>query len=114
MKLVRCGPPGLETPGVQLENGDRIDVSGCTRDFDEAFFGSDGLTELQEWVRRHGSAAPRYSASARLGPPVTRPSKIVCIGLNFKDHAAESGMPLPAEPVIFFKSTTALLEIGRA
>jgi len=108
MKLVRCGPPGLESPGVQLEDGTLIDVSECTQDFNEAFFAADGLFELRRWVDRHASAAPRFDASTRLGSPLPRPSKIVCIGLNFRDHAAESGMPLPAEPVIFFKSTTAL------
>ena len=108
MKLVRCGPPGLESPGVQLEDGTRIDVSGCTREFDEPFFAGDGLYELEDWVQRRGASAPRIDASARLGPPLPRPSKIVCIGLNFRDHAAESGMPLPSEPVLFFKSTTAL------
>jgi 2-keto-4-pentenoate hydratase/2-oxohepta-3-ene-1,7-dioic acid hydratase in catechol pathway len=108
MKLVRCGPPGLETPGVQLADGTRIDVSGCAREFDEAFFAGDGLFELREWVARNAGSAPRFESSARIGSPLPRPSKIVCIGLNFRDHAAESGMPLPSEPVIFFKSTTAL------
>ena len=109
MKLVRCGPPGLERPGVQLDDGARVDASDCATDFDEAFFAGDGLFELEEWVRRHAASAPRFDASARIGPPFARPSKIVCIGLNFRDHAAESGMTLPAEPVIFFKSTTAIV-----
>ena len=114
MKLLRCGSPGLEVPGVQLEDGTRIDVSGCTPEFDEAFFGGDGLPALRAWLEQHATAAPRLDRSAPLGgPPIARPSKIVCIGLNFRDHAAESGMPLPAEPVIFFKSTTALVGPGR-
>lgn len=108
MKLLRCGPPGLETPCVELDDGTRIDVSACVRDFDEPFFAADGLFELRQWVVEHARRASRIPASTRVGPPVSRPSKIVCIGLNFRDHAAESGMPLPAEPVIFFKSTTAL------
>ena len=108
MKLLRCGSPGLEVPGVQLEDGTRIDVSGCTPEFDEAFFGGDGLSALRAWLEQHATAAPRLDPSAPLAAPVPRPSKIVCIGLNYRDHAAESGMPLPAEPVIFFKSTTAL------
>ena len=108
MKLVRCGPPGFEIPGVQLDDGTRLDVSACTRDFDEAFFAADGLSELRQWLERRATSAPRIEPSVRLGPPIPRPSKIVCIGLNFRDHAAESGMPLPEEPVIFFKSTTAL------
>ena len=108
MKLLRCGSPGLETTCVELADGARIDVSGCAADFDEAFFAADGLFELRQWVDEHASRAPRVDTSIRIGPPVTRPSKIVCIGLNFRDHAAESGMPLPTEPVIFFKSSTAL------
>ena len=108
MKLLRCGPPGLETPCVELGDGTRIDVSACVRDFDEAFFSADGLFELRRWVEGHGARASKVDPSTRIGPPITRPSKIVCIGLNFRDHAAESGMPLPGEPVIFFKSTTAL------
>ena len=108
MKLIRCGPAGLERPGVQLEDGLYVDVSACTREFDEPFFEADGLEKLREWLERHAGSAPRFETGERLGPPVARPSKIVCIGLNFRDHAAESGMPLPTEPVIFFKSTTAL------
>jgi 2,4-diketo-3-deoxy-L-fuconate hydrolase len=107
MKLVRCGPPGAEVPGVELADGARIDVSGFTREFDEAFFGGDGLRGLSRHVQGNGKLE-RLSPSARLGAPIARPSKIVCIGLNYRDHAAESGMALPAEPVIFFKSTTAV------
>lgn len=108
MKLIRSGDPGLETPGVLLDDGTRIDVSTVAQDFDERFFAGDGLFELQRWVTTEARRAPRLEPAGRLGPPVARPSKIVCIGLNFRDHAAESGLPLPAEPVIFFKSTTAL------
>lgn len=108
MRLLRFGPAGLETPGVELADGVRIDASSCVRDYDEAFFAGDGLFELSRWIGTHAARAPRVDPSIRLGPPITRPSKIVCIGLNFRDHAAESGMPLPAEPVLFFKATTAL------
>ena len=109
MKLLRSGPPGLETPGVELADGIRIDVSSCVREFDEAFFAADGIFELQRWVTDRAARAPRLDPGSRLGAPFARPSKIVCIGLNFKDHAAESGMPVPSEPVIFFKSTTAIV-----
>jgi 2,4-didehydro-3-deoxy-L-rhamnonate hydrolase len=108
MKLVRIGKPGREKPGVQLPNGDRIDASPCTPDFDESFFDGNGLHELQRWLDRDGPRQAAIDAAERLGPPVARPSKIVCIGLNFTDHAAESGMDPPAEPVVFFKSTTSL------
>jgi 2-keto-4-pentenoate hydratase/2-oxohepta-3-ene-1,7-dioic acid hydratase in catechol pathway len=108
MKLIRFGKPGSEKPGVLLNDGRRVDASGFGRDYDEAFFGGDGLTALVAWIQKHGATAPRVSSEARLGPCICRPSKIVCIGLNYRDHAAESGMELPKEPVIFFKSTTAL------
>jgi 2,4-diketo-3-deoxy-L-fuconate hydrolase len=106
MLLIRSGPPGLETPGVELADGTRLDVSELTDDFNEGFFENGGIAALEEWLRQ--AEPPRLDPSARLGPPVARPSKIVCIGLNFRDHAAESGLELPPEPVIFFKSTTAL------
>jgi 2,4-didehydro-3-deoxy-L-rhamnonate hydrolase len=109
MKLVRCGDPGRERPGVLLPDGMRIDASGCTSDYDEGFFGGGGLDRLRLWLAREGRSAPRFAASARLGPPIARPSKIVCVGLNFRDHAAESGMIAPAEPVLFFKATTSLI-----
>jgi len=108
MKLIRFGEAGKEKPGVQLENGIRLDVSGFGADYDEQFFASGGLQRLCTWLTEHASSVPRVADSVRLGPPVCRPSKIICIGLNFRDHAAESKMEPPKEPVIFFKSTTAL------
>jgi 2,4-diketo-3-deoxy-L-fuconate hydrolase len=109
MKLIRFGEVGREKPGVLLGDGTRIDVSGMGSDYDESFFGNGGLAKLDAWVRSNGSSAPRVAPSVRLGSPICRPSKIVCIGLNFRDHAAESKMELPKEPVIFFKSTTSLV-----
>jgi 2-keto-4-pentenoate hydratase/2-oxohepta-3-ene-1,7-dioic acid hydratase in catechol pathway len=109
MKLIRFGAPGSEKPGAQLEDGARIDVSAAVADYDEAFFTTGGVSRLRAWVEKHSKTAPRVGPDVRLGPPIGRPSKIVCIGLNFRDHAAEAGMPLPTEPVIFFKSTTALV-----
>jgi 2,4-didehydro-3-deoxy-L-rhamnonate hydrolase len=106
MKLIRFGPPGRERPGVLLPDGTRRDVSAIGADFDEAFLGGGGLKRLREWLERHD--APLVDAAERLGPPIVRPSKIVCIGLNYRDHAAETGAAIPAEPVIFFKATTAL------
>jgi 2-keto-4-pentenoate hydratase/2-oxohepta-3-ene-1,7-dioic acid hydratase in catechol pathway len=108
MKLVRFGDPGRETPGLQLEDGSIVDVSEFTRDYGEAFFEAGGVEQLRRWTNDPGHRAPRVDPNVRLGPPIARPSKIVCIGLNFRDHAAESGMDLPAEPVIFFKATTAI------
>jgi len=108
MKLARFGDPGSERPGVLLDDGTRVDASAFVGDYDEAFFGGDGLRGLRAWVADRGAAAPRVPREARLAAPLARPSKIVCIGLNFRDHAAESHMDLPKEPVMFFKATTAL------
>jgi 2,4-didehydro-3-deoxy-L-rhamnonate hydrolase len=109
MKLIRFGEAGKEKPGVLLADQARIDVSTAVRDFDEEFFASGGLERLQTWIAKNSSAAPRVPATERLGSAIARPSKIVCIGLNFRDHAAESKMEIPAEPVLFFKSTTSLV-----
>ena len=108
VKLVRFGEIGRERPGLQLANGERIDASALTADYDENFFSGGGLAELERWAAADARRAPRIAADERLGPPIGRPSKIVCVGLNFRDHAAESGMALPAEPVVFFKATTSL------
>jgi 2-keto-4-pentenoate hydratase/2-oxohepta-3-ene-1,7-dioic acid hydratase in catechol pathway len=108
MRLIRAGAPGAESPGVELPDGTRIDVSDLTTDFDEAFFAADGIVELAAWLPRHGPRAARIPVDVRLGPPLARPGKIVCIGLNYRDHAAETGAQIPNEPVIFFKATTAL------
>ncbi len=109
MKLIRFGEPGKEKPGVLLRDGSRIDASGLGSDYDEAFFGNSGLQQLDSWLQKNASSAPRVTSSARLGPPVCRPSKIICIGLNYRDHAAETKAEPPKEPVIFFKSTTSLV-----
>jgi len=106
MKLIRVGAAGREKPGVLLENGERVDVSSFGEDFGETFFGTDGVNRLAAWLGKQNDL-PRFSAGDRLGPPLLRPSKIVCVGLNYADHAAESGVPVPAEPVLFFKSTSA-------
>jgi 2-keto-4-pentenoate hydratase/2-oxohepta-3-ene-1,7-dioic acid hydratase in catechol pathway len=108
MKLARYGDAGAERPALLLDDGTRIDASGQVRDYDEAFFADGALDDLRRWAAADHAAAPRIPASARIGCPIARPSKIVCIGLNFRDHAAESGMDLPKEPVLFFKSTTAI------
>jgi 2,4-diketo-3-deoxy-L-fuconate hydrolase len=108
MKLIRFGPPGREKPGLELGDGTRIDASGFGEDWGERFLEADGLSRLARWSAENHAKAPRVPASERLGPPLTRPSKIVCIGLNYADHARETKAKIPEEPVIFFKSTTAL------
>lgn len=109
MKLIRFGESGKEHPGVQLESGQRLDVSGFGRDYDEDFFGGNGLEELKEWLVSNSGSCPTISKDIRLGAPLCRPSKIICIGLNYAKHAAESGMQIPKEPVIFFKATSAIV-----
>jgi 2-keto-4-pentenoate hydratase/2-oxohepta-3-ene-1,7-dioic acid hydratase in catechol pathway len=108
MKLIRFGEHGRERPGLLLDNDRAIDASGFGADYDESFFADDGINALRGWVAANSASAPAVPAGVRLGPPIRRPSKIVCIGLNFRDHAAESGMEIPREPVIFFKATTSL------
>ena len=109
MKLVRVGEVGQEKPGVQLENGTRLDVSAFGRDYDEDFFGTDGLVQLKDWLAKNEDNCPKVDQSVRLGAPLVRPSKIVCVGLNYAKHAAESGMAVPKEPVLFFKATSAMV-----
>ena len=109
MKLIRFGIPGAEKPGLQLADGRRIDASAFGSDYDEAFFGGDGLNRLAAWASANAETAPAVDPGTRLGSCVARPSKIVCIGLNYADHAKESGLDIPKEPIIFFKSTTSLV-----
>ena len=109
MKLIRFGDPGQETPGLILQDGTRIDVSAAGSDYSEEFFANDGLKQLYSWLQKNSASAPRVSPSVRLGPPIRRPSKIVCIGLNYRDHAAETKAEPPKEPVLFFKATTSLV-----
>jgi 2-keto-4-pentenoate hydratase/2-oxohepta-3-ene-1,7-dioic acid hydratase in catechol pathway len=108
MKLVRFGPVGKEAPGVLLEDGTRLDCRAVAQDWNEAFFAHGGLERLAAWLAANASAAPRVPSDARWASCVARPSKIICIGLNFVDHAKETGKDIPTEPVIFFKATTAL------
>lgn len=107
MKLIRFGQPGQEKPGVLLHNDQRYDVSAFGQDYTEEFFATDGLARLADFLKSHEGQLPQVAASERLGPPVARPSKILCIGLNYADHAQETGATPPAEPVLFMKSTTA-------
>ena len=109
MKLIRFGASQNEKPGILLEDGRRLDVSNFISDFDEAFFGTDGIARLKEWVRHNLDNCPLISEETRWGPPLARPSKIVCVGLNYAKHAAESGMDEPKEPVLFFKASSAIV-----
>ncbi len=109
MKLIRFGEAGKEKTGVQLEDGTRLDVSAFGQEYDENFFGNEGIAKLQKWMASHQGECPKVSGDVRLGPPSVRPSKLVCVGLNYAKHAAESGMDIPKEPVLFFKATSAIV-----
>jgi 2-keto-4-pentenoate hydratase/2-oxohepta-3-ene-1,7-dioic acid hydratase in catechol pathway len=109
MKLIRFGEPGREKPGVLLEDGKRIDVSAAVADYDEAFFGGGGIDRLRDFLATGAAASPVVPAETRLGPCVARPSKLICIGLNYAKHAAESNMAAPKEPVVFFKATSSII-----
>jgi 2-keto-4-pentenoate hydratase/2-oxohepta-3-ene-1,7-dioic acid hydratase in catechol pathway len=108
MKLIRFGEVGKEKPGIILANGTKIDVSDFGSDYDEFFFGNNGLQRLKDWLKINKENCPIIDKSIRLGVPLVRPSKIVCVGLNYTKHAEESGMEIPKEPVLFFKATSAL------
>ena len=108
MKLIRFGEAGHERPGVLDTRGRRLDVSAFGEDWNEAFFESDGLNRLKAWLRDNMNSCPVASDGVRLGSCVARPSKIVCIGMNYALHVKETGGTMPSEPVVFFKATTAL------
>jgi 2,4-didehydro-3-deoxy-L-rhamnonate hydrolase len=108
MKLIRFGEPGKEKPGIVVNNR-RYDVSGLISDFDENFFSANGLDQLKKYENGSAIDLPVIDDSVRLGSPIAKPSKLICIGLNYADHAAESNMAAPQEPVVFFKATSAIV-----
>ena len=109
MKLIRFGTINKEKPGVLLPNGTKLDVSAFVSDYNEDFFGNNGIEKLQIWLDNNQDNCPIVEDTIRLGAPLARPSKIVCVGLNYAKHAAESGMDVPQEPVLFFKATSAIV-----
>jgi 2-keto-4-pentenoate hydratase/2-oxohepta-3-ene-1,7-dioic acid hydratase in catechol pathway len=109
MKLIRFGKINEEKPGVLRADGTKLDVSAFVHDYDEAFFGANGIAKLNEWLENNQENCPKVGDDVRLGPPLSRPSKIVCVGLNYAKHAAESGMDIPEEPVLFFKASSAIV-----
>lgn len=108
MKLLRFGPAGQEKPGILLDDG-RKDCSAHFSDWDQTFFQSGGLEKLQALIDEKGATLPDVPASSRWGAPVARPRTIICVGLNYSDHAKESGMEPPKEPVVFMKATNTLV-----
>ncbi len=109
MKLIRFGDKDKEKPGIHTKNNRRLDVSLFGEEYTEDFFASDGINRLQQWLQEHERECPEVNEATRLGCPLAKPSKIICIGLNYSDHAEESNMTLPTEPILFFKSTTAVV-----
>jgi len=108
MKLIRHGEVNKEKTGVIIDNA-MYDTSAFGEDYNEHFFETEGLKRLQQFIESNKGKLQRITDGVRLGSPVARPSKIVCIGLNYADHAKESGAKLPSEPIIFLKSTTSLV-----
>jgi 2-keto-4-pentenoate hydratase/2-oxohepta-3-ene-1,7-dioic acid hydratase in catechol pathway len=107
MKLIRFGEGNKEKTGVMIDEV-LYDTSAFGEDYNEQFFESDGLNRLQKFVEENNGKLPKVPDGVRMGCPFARPSKIVCVGLNYADHAKETGAAIPTEPVLFFKSTTAL------
>ncbi len=106
-RLLRFGPQGLERPAVILADGRTVDCSSFGEDWTPEFFARDGMSRLATFLRTR-ETLPEVPKDARLGPCIARPGKLICIGLNYRDHAAETGAKLPTEPVVFFKATTAI------
>jgi 2-keto-4-pentenoate hydratase/2-oxohepta-3-ene-1,7-dioic acid hydratase in catechol pathway len=106
MKLLRCGEPGLERPALLDGNGELRDLSGVVRDIDGAALSPDRLAGI---AALDAASLPHIEGTARLGPCVTGVGKFICVGLNYSDHAAESGMAVPTEPVLFMKATSSIV-----
>ncbi|HWK03425.1 MAG TPA: fumarylacetoacetate hydrolase family protein [Puia sp.] len=108
MKLIRFGEPGTEKPGIITPEGERKDLSQYYPDWNSAFFQNDGNLHLRNLMSQNPSL-PDVPEGARWASCVARPGKVICIGLNYSDHAAESGMPLPAEPIVFQKGSNTVV-----
>lgn len=106
MKLIRFEENGIIKPGIINEQGQRLDVSAFGEDYNERFFETNGIERVKTWLASYH--CPVVSNSLRLDACVARPSKLICIGLNYAKHAAESGMAIPKEPIVFFKATSAI------
>ena len=110
MYLMRIGPAGSEKPVVRIDDTHYLDVSDVVGDFNEAFFGGDGIAGLSSVVSERVAAGQLSElAGERIGAPIARPHQILCIGLNYSDHAAETGAAVPDEPILFTKSPNTLI-----
>src|SRR4051812_9049966 len=108
MKLIRWINNDKVATGVSMSEA-YYDTSSFGEDYDEQFFGNDGVNRLQKYIDSSKEKLPKLSKDIKLASPVARPSKIICIGLNYADHAKETNAQIPKEPIIFFKSTTAII-----
>jgi 2-keto-4-pentenoate hydratase/2-oxohepta-3-ene-1,7-dioic acid hydratase in catechol pathway len=109
MKLIRHGAPGREKPGLILPDGRKIDTSEFGEDYDPPFFGSGGTKRLAQWIDTHEASASEIGEDERMASPVANPGKMICIGLNYEDHAEEGGQAIPNEPILFFKATSSIV-----
>ena len=110
MKLLRIGAAGSEKPAALVGESTYVDLSDIVTDFDEAFFGSDGIDRVRGVVAERSAAGQvQVLGSQRIGAPIARPHQILCIGLNYSDHAAETGQPVPDEPILFTKSPNTMV-----
>lgn len=108
MKLTRFGPRSAERPGIIDASGTRRDASAFGGDWNEEFFGTDGLERLSRWLSEFGESLPVVDEHQRWASCVARPGKIICVGLNYRDHARETGANIPEEPILFAKATSSL------
>ena len=108
MKLLRFGTAGNEKPGLETADGKWIDCSAFGSDWTEEFLGSGGIERLRSWLKENELSCPEVSKDERLGPPIHKPSKLICVGLNYSLHAKESGMEVPTQPILFMKATSSL------
>jgi 2-keto-4-pentenoate hydratase/2-oxohepta-3-ene-1,7-dioic acid hydratase in catechol pathway len=109
MKLLRIGEPGSEKPAALVGEDRFIDLSDVVDDFDEAFFGAGGLARIAPIVAERAGAGGEPIGDGRVGAPIARPHQIICVGLNYSDHAAETGQAVPDEPILFSKSPNTLV-----
>jgi 2,4-didehydro-3-deoxy-L-rhamnonate hydrolase len=110
MYLMRIGAPGAETPAARVDDESYVDLSDVVQDFDEAFFAADGVERIRPAVEeRIAAGQTSVLRGKRIGAPIARPHQILCIGLNYSDHAAETGAAVPDEPILFTKSPNTLI-----
>jgi 2,4-diketo-3-deoxy-L-fuconate hydrolase len=108
MRLIRFGDAGVEKPGV-LENDTRLDLSEHFSDWDRNFFENDGIEKLRKVLAANRQSLSSVDSSVRWGSPIARPGKVICIGLNYSDHAKEAGMSIPEEPIVFMKAANTVV-----